>query len=68
MEENNFENEEKKEVKIEIIEGNPKDLTISSVKDNLTFEVKETKVDKKNIIIPESQKKSSDTSTEKDSN
>ena len=68
MEENNFENEEKKEVKIEIVQGNPKDLDISSVKDNLTFEVKETKVDKKNIVIPEAQKNSSDASMEQDSN
>ena len=43
-------------------------LCISSVKDNLTFEVKETKVDKKNIVIPEAQKNRSDASTEQDSN
>lgn len=56
MEENNFDIEEKKEKKIEIVDGNPKELEISAVKDNLTFEVKENKVDKKNIVIPEAQK------------
>lgn len=48
-------NEEKKNVKIEIVKGNPKDLNISEVKDNLTFEVVEEKNNQK-IIIPENQK------------
>ena len=53
MEENN---NEKKEQKIEIVKGNPKDLDISDVKDNLAFEVENEKKKKENIIIPENQK------------
>ncbi len=48
-------NEEKKSVKIEIVKGNPKDLNISEVKDNLSFEVVEEK-NNQNIIVPENQK------------
>ncbi len=49
-------NEEKKNIKIEIVKGNPKDLNISEVKDNLSFEVVEEKPNQK-IIVPENQKK-----------
>ena len=56
MEENNKPNEQK----IEIIKGNPKDLDISDVKDNLAFEVEKEKKKKENIIIPENQKNSND--------
>ncbi|MBR3134027.1 MAG: hypothetical protein IKG56_01020 [Clostridia bacterium] len=47
MEEHN-ENEKK----IEIVEGDPKDLNISKVKDNLAFEIKEKDQKKDNIIVP----------------
>lgn len=47
--------DEKKRIEIEIVKGNPKDLQISDVKDNLSFEVREEK-NKQNIIIPENQK------------
>lgn len=50
MEENN----EIKKKKIEIIQGNSKDLDISDVKDNLTFERPEENK-KENIIVPENQ-------------
>lgn len=56
MEENNF-NNEKKENKIKIIQGDSKDLDISSVKDNLNFEIDSTHDKKQNIIIPKNQKK-----------
>ena len=52
VEENNF-NDEKKEKKIKIIQGDSKELNISSVKDNLNFEVDNSKEKKQNIIIPE---------------
>ncbi len=55
MEENNF-NDEKKEKKIKIIQGDSKELNISSVKDNLNFEVDNSKEKKQNIIIPENHK------------
>lgn len=56
MEEKKF--DEKKDKKIEIVKGDGKELDISSVKDNLNFEIEsdENKV-KKNIIIPKNQKK-----------
>lgn len=49
------ENEEKKDQKIEIIEGDSKDLEISDVKDNLAFEIKPEQEKKQNIIIPKNQ-------------
>ena len=55
VEENNF-NYEKKEKKIKIIQGDSKELNISSVKDNLNFEVDNSKEKKQNIIIPENHK------------
>ena len=55
VEENNF-NDEKKEKKIKIIQGDSKELNISSVKDNLSFEVDNSKEKKQNIIIPENHK------------
>lgn len=55
MEEKNFENKQDKK-EIEIVQGNPKDLDISSVKDNLNFEVNDSPK-KKDIIIPRNQKK-----------
>lgn len=55
VEENNF-NDEKKEKKIKIIQGDSKELNISSVKDNLNFEVDNSKEKKQNIIIPENHK------------
>lgn len=48
-------NDEKKKIEIEIVKGNPKDLQISDVKDNLSFEVQEEK-NKQKIIVPENQK------------
>lgn len=60
MDENNInieENNKTKPKKIKIIEGNSKDLNISTVQDNLTFEVTdEKKIDENNIIIPQNQK------------
>lgn len=53
-------NEEKKNVKIEIVKGNPKDLQISEVKDNLSFEVREEK-NTQEIIVPENQKNCDET-------
>ncbi len=48
------ENEKKKD--IEIVIGNSKNLQISDVKDNLTFEVHENDTTKKGeIIVPENQ-------------
>ena len=55
MEENNF-NNKKKEKKIKIIQGDSRDLNISSVKDNLNFEVDGANEKKQNIIIPENHK------------
>ncbi len=55
VEENNF-NDEKKEKKIKIIQGDSKELNISSVKDNLNFEVDNSKEKKQNIIIPKNHK------------
>lgn len=46
------EQNETKRKKIEIIHGNSKDLNISEVRDNLSFEKPEEKTNK-NIIIPE---------------
>ena len=52
------ESENKKNNKIEIVKGNSKDLDISDVKDNLTFEVSEDNIKKKGeIIIPKNHKK-----------
>ena len=52
------EKEGKNNKKIEIIKGNSKDLEISEVKDNLTFEVSENNTKKKGeIIIPQNHKK-----------
>ncbi len=48
------EHEDEKKKKIEIVQGNSKDLNISEVKDNLTFEKPEENK-KENIIIPENQ-------------
>lgn len=59
MDENNINIEENnnKPKKITIIEGNSKDLNISPVQDNLTFEVsEEKKIDENNIVIPQNQK------------
>lgn len=43
--------------KIEIVKGNSKDLNISDVKDNLTFEVHDNKATKNGeIVVPENQK------------
>ena len=43
--------------KIEIVKGNSKDLDISDVKDNLTFEVHDNNAKKNgNIIIPKEKK------------
>ena len=47
------ENNEKRK-KIEIVQGTSKDLNISEVKDNLTFEKPEENK-KENIIIPQNQ-------------
>ena len=55
VEVNNF-NDQKKEKKIKIIQGDSKELNISSVKDNLNFEVDNSKEKKQNIIIPENHK------------
>ena len=49
MQEENKKNEEKK---ITIIQGTGRDIQISDVKDNLTFEIHDNKDEKKNIIIP----------------
>ena len=50
-----YEEENKRErKKIEIVQGNGKDLNISEVRDNLSFEKPEENK-KKNIIIPENQ-------------
>lgn len=38
--------------KIEIVQGDSKDLNISKVKDNLAFEVKKDEQKKDNIIVP----------------
>ena len=38
---------------IEIVKGDPKDLDISEVKDNLAFEIEDKDPKKENIIIPE---------------
>lgn len=59
MDENNMNIEENnnKPKKITIVEGNSKDLNISPVQDNLTFEVsEEKKIDENNIVIPQNQK------------
>lgn len=48
------EHKDEKKKKIEIVQGNSKDLNISEVKDNLTFEKPEENK-KENIIIPENQ-------------
>lgn len=59
MDENNINIEENnnKPKKITIVEGNSKDLNISPVQDNLTFEVsEEKKIDENNIVIPQNQK------------
>ncbi len=46
--------ENEKQEKIEIVNGKSKDLNISEVKDNLTFEVKKNNPKESgNIIIPE---------------
>lgn len=51
-------NKNKKKKKIEIVKGDHKNLKISDVKDNLNFEIEESKdVDKENIVIPENQNK-----------
>ena len=51
------EQENKKDNTIEIVKGNSKDLEISDVKDNLTFEVSENNTKKKGeIIIPKNHK------------
>lgn len=56
MEEKNFNTNKNK--KIKIVQGNGKDLDISGVKDNLSFEIEsEENKTKKNIIIPKKQKK-----------
>ena len=53
MEEKN----DNKNKKIEIVKGKSKDLKISDVKDNLTFEVTENNTKKKGeIIIPKNHK------------
>lgn len=39
--------------KIEIVKGDPKDLDISEVKDNLAFEIEDKDPKKEKIIIPE---------------
>lgn len=50
------ENDEKK-MKIEIVNGSSKDLDISDVKDNLSFEIHENDTKKNGeIIVPEVQK------------
>ncbi len=48
--------EEKKRKDIKIITGDSKDLNISKVRDNLTFEVQEDTSSKNNIVIPQNQK------------
>lgn len=53
MEEKKF--DEKNNNKIEIVKGDGKDLKISSVKENLSFEVDKDEEKKKNIIIPKEQ-------------
>ena len=56
MKEENENNPNKRE--IEVVKGNPKDLDISEVKDNLYFEIDEKEHEKKkNIVIPEIKKK-----------
>ena len=46
-----------KNKKIEIVKGKSKDLEISDVKDNLTFEVHDNKANKNGeIVIPETKK------------
>ena len=46
------EKDENKNKKIEIVKGTSKDLNISEVRDNLTFENHENN-QKENIVIPE---------------
>lgn len=54
------ENDNKK-IKIEIVKGNSKDLEISEVKDNLTFEVNENNPKKNGeIVIPENKNNNSE--------
>lgn len=55
MKEEKDENIEPK--KIKIVKGDSKDLKISEVRDNLSFEVSEEKAKKDNIIIPKNQNK-----------
>ena len=56
MKEENEEIHEKKE--IEVVKGNPKDLKISDVKDNLYFEIDDKEKEKKtDIVIPENKNK-----------
>ncbi len=50
-------NDENKKKKIEIVQGDPKDLKISEVKDSLSFENKREEENKENVIIPQNQKK-----------
>ncbi len=51
-------NKDKKNKKLEIVKGDHKNLKISDVKDNLTFEIEDNnEVKKENIVIPESQNK-----------
>jgi len=40
-----------------VVQGNPKDLDISPVKDNLAIETPKTVLKPQDIIIPENQKK-----------
>lgn len=52
-----IEHKDYKDDKIEIVKGNSKDLNISDVKDNLTFEVHDNDATKNGeIVIPENQK------------
>ena len=63
MEENNGDIREDK--KIEIVKGNSKDLNISDVKDNLTFEVHHNDTRKNGeVIIPENLKDKTDSESD----
>lgn len=55
MEEVDYDKNKKKK-QLKIVKGDHKNLKISDVKDNLTFEIEDNKnIKKEDIIIPESQ-------------
>lgn len=57
MEEIDYDKDKKKK-KLKIVKGDHKNLKISDVKDNLTFEIEDNKeVKRDDIVIPENQNK-----------